>query len=101
MRVLGFISPPVTLHISSDGASLSSGGSDCPPWQEDKIRAGGGGLTEISSNRGDTRQSSRIRDNSRGNEKDSNRKTTKTVGGKENDLVDHKEGVKSVFQVCL
>ena len=101
VRVLGFISPPVTLHISSDGTSLSSGGSDCPPWQEDKIRAGGGGLTEISSNRGDTRQSSRIRDNSRGNEKDSNRKTTKTVGGKENDLVDHKEGVKSVFQVCL
>ena len=73
--------------ISSDTSSLSSGGSDCPPREEDiKIKARGGCLTEISSNSRDIGQS---RDNSRGNEKNS---ITKTVSGKENDLV---------VQVCL
>ena len=89
------------LH-SSDRSSLSSGGSerersDWLPWEEEsKGKAGGGGLTEISSNR------TRARDMSRGNEKNSNTKpTVKTGGGKENDLVDHKEGVTNIFQVCL
>ena len=90
-EISGQLSLSFSLSLSSDRSSLSSGGSDWPAWE------GGGGLTEISSNRRDLG-----RDNSPANIKNSNTKTSvKTVGGKENDLVDHKEGVKNIFQVCL
>ena len=59
------------------------------------------GLTEISNRKEVRREPGPA--SSRPNQKfQKNTKTqTRTVRGKENDLVDHKEGVKNIFQVCF